>query len=569
MTRKGRLLMLKSCADARWSGFRTLSDVPDAEFEEFITHSDGCEFHQAVLHEEERPLLEAARRARSLSDDGRVPAAPEEVEALLELHQNYQRWRQLSAPVESLSLRYRGEEVARHERVLQIGARVRKELKGAGDLQIWKLPDDASPYPVLLDTYPIEGFSHAGAPRLRELASGQQIMLCVKRLDGDVYEIVFACADMSEPEDFFGRPGQGQAAGAKKARGAAASAAKGFEGFSSFSAQTSGTWHRSQPFNRLAAAASIAIVLALLVGTLPLLRHARGSGRRTSSRPAPFDIALTPNPSEGVGQTAPPDTTAATSQDSSASKPESPTTERFGEESPRPTASDTAARPSHNVEVNVVAQAAPELTAAAITPSSEIQPKTVTQLPEAGGPAAGFYYTTDGPAPQTLLVRAAVSELVVNDLVDAFRKIPGQVTDKPGLSENVRVLDVTSFDWGNSRGTLRAHLNEEEGRPVAIFNCTSVAVSPAEARAQAVEELIKELYEHLRAPSEVGAVRSISPRALLGGRADLVDELSGRLDRGASVVQARMAVPGEYEMSNRHGAGARSVTIARRFTTKP
>ena len=278
--------MPKSCADARWSGFHSLFDIPDAEFEDFITHSDECAFHQAVLHKEERPLLEAACGARSLSNNGRVPVTPEEDAALGELAQNYQRWQKQATPLKSLSLRYRGEEVARHERVLQIiGTRVLKDLKEPGDLQIWKLPDDESPYHVLLGTYPLAGFVHTGTPRYYRLQSGQQIMLSVKQLQGDVYEIALACADMNELEDFLDQLPREQvvatkAASAKKA--AAATATKGFTGFSSFNQVGAVPWYLLPTVANLSAAASIIMVFVLVTCMLPLVKLRPATSKRAA-----------------------------------------------------------------------------------------------------------------------------------------------------------------------------------------------------------------------------------------------------------------------------------------------
>src|SRR5918911_3489926 len=189
---------MQKCDEARrWPD--SLSDIPDANLEEFLTHAESCPYHEELLRMEERPFIAPARLARSLTSDGRIPSTPEDRSQIEKNHRRHQQWKKTKAHVQSLSLRYRGEEVARHERFLGLDTRVIRELDAPGDLQIWKLTDDASGEEAPLGVYLVEGFSHKGKPEVLELANGQKVMVSVKHMVGSKYEIEFACG---EPEDF-------------------------------------------------------------------------------------------------------------------------------------------------------------------------------------------------------------------------------------------------------------------------------------------------------------------------------------------------------------------------------
>lgn len=462
--------MQNPCADAHWSGLRTLDDVPDIALEEFIRHANECPYHQAVLHEEERPLLKEARLAGSLFCDGRVPITLTRSDELENLNQLYERWRNGPAvPVKSLALRYCGEEVARHERVMEIiGARVVKELRAQGAFQIWKLEDEVSQEKVLLGTYLLDDFSHTGTPRYLSLPSGQQIMICVKQLHGDIYEIAFACARRKELDRFLAQLQKDWAPVTEIGRAVSARGARDhFRGFSHFDPPSASPWYHL-PTPELAAMVVTAVFL--FVCLLPFIGHdsvskQQPAGRLRKSASAPAAAPpLSPPP---TSQPSLDDVTLrarvgynvdgfAFGKDGGAAR-----NQRAQQHQQRPQAPDS----------DVIATVDSELALNDIVLTTTLQPKGIVKSPETGNVSASVYrltgnvsasvyYLFDGSKYQPKWVRAGDDEVTGHSLISALKGLGAEaVTNMPAKESNMRIVNYR-FIQDNKGITVTAQVSD-------------------------------------------------------------------------------------------------------------
>ncbi|HEX8354440.1 MAG TPA: hypothetical protein VF611_16160 [Pyrinomonadaceae bacterium] len=198
---------MQKCYEAhRWPD--SPDAVPEGEFDEFVAHAETCSYHEELMRAEEDTLLSALRPPGYLAD------SPAQAEATVEFgwwatHADlYTRWATSGRRVRSLVLRYRGQDVARHEWFDEVDVRVVRELEQRVrlelepgkkcDLEIWKLPDDETDDEICLGVYQLPGFRHVGKARYLSLPTGQTVMLNVRHVHLNKYEIEFACAD-SEP----------------------------------------------------------------------------------------------------------------------------------------------------------------------------------------------------------------------------------------------------------------------------------------------------------------------------------------------------------------------------------
>src|ERR1043165_7883656 len=102
--------MQKCVAPRDWPD--SVADVLEAADKEFLAHTAKCPYHKELLRKAEEPFKTGGRHVRSLGTHGRPPLASKERKELDQQDHNYDRWVEQGAPVSSLSLRYRGEEVA-------------------------------------------------------------------------------------------------------------------------------------------------------------------------------------------------------------------------------------------------------------------------------------------------------------------------------------------------------------------------------------------------------------------------------------------------------------------------
>ncbi|HEX8557340.1 MAG TPA: hypothetical protein VF668_04530 [Pyrinomonadaceae bacterium] len=186
--------MVKCVEAYRWPD--SPDAIPEEELDEFADHAETCPRHAALLRAEEEELRDALRLESGLSGA--------EAETWDRLAENYAYWEAAGGQARSLALRYRGQDVARHEGFYEAGVRVlggtvRLELEPEpGDespLEIWKLPDDEFDDEVLLGVYPLGGFRHAGRDASLRLPGGQTVGLNVWRVSASRYEVEFGFAE--------------------------------------------------------------------------------------------------------------------------------------------------------------------------------------------------------------------------------------------------------------------------------------------------------------------------------------------------------------------------------------
>ncbi|HYY58567.1 MAG TPA: hypothetical protein VE842_14635, partial [Pyrinomonadaceae bacterium] len=380
---------MQKCVEARyWPD--SLSDVPDDRLEEFLIHAERCPYHEELIRMEESPFMATARLARSLTSDCHLPSTHEDRAEIEENYRNYNRWIRSGESVQSLSLRYRGEEVARHERFLGLDTRVTRELDVPGDLQVWKLADDTSDEDIFLGVYLVQGFSHEGKPEYLELANGQKVKLKVKHVLDNKYEIEFACA---EPDDVMETLEESEAPLTKSAMGVGGQSALAAWNYGATEQSRDASWQLLT--SRPGVMAVTAIVAVILVFSAGFVIRGNFSARYHKAQPSNIGTVVEKTVIESQN---PPETRADLSQ-----RAEPPGTDEAKESvivsfTPGPPLRRTGAvrrEQNHN-----------SFSKKKVETTSKIDSNSLDKEPASGIPlSTSTWYLTNGPKPQAVWIR--------------------------------------------------------------------------------------------------------------------------------------------------------------------
>lgn len=478
---------MQKCVEARyWPD--SLSDVPEDRLEELLIHAERCPYHEELFLMEERPFKAAARLARSLTSDGHLPSDHEDRAEIEENHRNYNRWVGSGELVQSLSLRYRGEEVARHERFLGLDTRVTRELDAPGDLQVWKLADDVSEEDIFLGVYPIRGFRHENKPEYLELANGQKVKLKVKYLLGNKYEIEFACA---EPDDIMETLEGSDAPLTKSNTGARGQSALGASNFIFIEESGSAPWQLLTPRNAGIAAAALTLLI-LCAGVIT-----RGNFSPASGKAQSFNNHIMAEKNTTAPQSPP------EAQGDSSQRGEKP-----GADKPKEsvTVSFTPGLPLKSERVVRREQGRPNLPRKKVEPTAEIGANSLPKERASETPrSVSAWYFTNGPKPQMVWIRTGDDISLRDKVLSALPRSYGQKVRSPDLElqQEYRVIQF-NFKWKDQVGVLEAQVTDEANKPLMTFVCQSQPADLEQAREQAVRGVILDLVRYFKSTSDVG-----------------------------------------------------------------
>jgi hypothetical protein len=437
---------------------------------------EECPYHENILRADDEPARAAARRARGLSPDARLPVMPAARRTLSDLDGRYERWEKSGKPVRSLALRYRDQEVARHEGFEEVDVRVELKLDAKADLQLWRLADYDFNEDVLLGVYMLDEFTHEGKPLKLELPTGQVVSMSTRRLEQYLYEV-----NMRFVQNVRARragAGGGTVSRMVAHEGGGAFALAGGGVYATPSMLTPPLPSPQTVARALAAFAAFAIGVVVVAGAM-------GLGQRLW---ASCDAEVGPVSSRGVNRlTAPAIFLPAESPGKKATTVASTAKAADATEGARRTRQASASQEAARADARH-ARKSPDNAANHVRAQHTFASATTLS-------ASGWYQLPAGAGTRTIWVRAGDDALLLDEFMSELSRQVGPTeadVEWPNSMVNLR------FDWQTQKGTLMARVTDLHGQTVKTFACRSGAQSSEKARAQAVRGVVIELLDYFR-----------------------------------------------------------------------